>query len=118
MLRGCIYYVDKNICGAWVIYGDLGVRQYYGYTKRQSIERYQNDWCLFEFSCNLVKISIVGFNEVFLPNQCSILIRSDCIPSPCERFSRIRFYGFPCQFRVLRLLWMLRCHAGFSVSDT
>lgn len=43
MLRGCIYYVDKNIRGAWVIYGDLGVRQYYGYTKRQSIERYQND---------------------------------------------------------------------------
>ena len=43
MLSGCIYHVDKNIRGAWVIYGDLGVRQYYGYTKRQSIERYQND---------------------------------------------------------------------------
>jgi hypothetical protein len=26
---------------------------------------------------------------------------TDCSPSPCERFSRFRFYGHPCQFRVL-----------------
>jgi hypothetical protein len=43
MIRSCIYHVDKNIRRAWVIYGDLGVWQYYGYTKRQSIERYRNE---------------------------------------------------------------------------
>jgi len=43
MIRSCIYHVDKNIRRAWVIYGDLGVRQYYGYTKRQSIEQYRNE---------------------------------------------------------------------------
>lgn len=28
-----VFAVEKNIRGAWVIYGALGVRQYYGYTK-------------------------------------------------------------------------------------
>lgn len=43
MIRSCIYFVEKNVHGAWVIYGALGVRQYYGYTKQQSKERYRND---------------------------------------------------------------------------
>lgn len=43
MIRSCIYFVEKNVYGAWVIYGALGVRQYYGYTKQQSKKRYRND---------------------------------------------------------------------------
>ena len=43
MIISCIYFAEKNVRGAWVIYGDLGVRQYYGYTKRQAVERYRND---------------------------------------------------------------------------
>lgn len=32
--------MEKNIRGAWVIYGNLGVRQYYGYTKKESEQKY------------------------------------------------------------------------------
>ena len=65
----------------------------------------------------LAKISIVGFiREGFLPNQFAILVRIDCAPSPCGRRYRFRFYGHPCQFRVLRLLRALRTHAGYSGS--
>lgn len=42
MLKGCIHLVEKNVYGAWVIYGILGVRHYYGYTKGQSMQRYCN----------------------------------------------------------------------------
>ena len=35
-----IYFMERNIRGAWVVYGDLGVRQYYGYTKEQAKRRY------------------------------------------------------------------------------
>ena len=46
-------------------------------------------------------------------------LRSNCCPSPCERRYRIRFYGLPCHFRVLGLLWELCNHArlhGFRLS--
>lgn len=33
--------VERNVHGAWVIYGDIGVRQYYGYTKRAAMARYR-----------------------------------------------------------------------------
>lgn len=33
--------VEKNIRGAWVIWGDIGMRQYYYYTKREAIARYR-----------------------------------------------------------------------------
>lgn len=36
-----VFAVEKNIRGAWVIYGALGVRQYYGYTRAAAIEAYR-----------------------------------------------------------------------------
>lgn len=32
--------VERNVHGAWVIWGDIGMRQYY-YTKREAIARYR-----------------------------------------------------------------------------
>ena len=40
---GSIYFVEKNVRGAWVIYGRIGVRQYYGHTKRQAIAKYKEE---------------------------------------------------------------------------
>ena len=31
--RGIVFFMEKNIRGAWVVYGIDGVKQYYGYTK-------------------------------------------------------------------------------------
>lgn len=42
-MRGCIYFVERNVHGAWVIYGALGVRQYYYYTKKRAMELYRNE---------------------------------------------------------------------------
>lgn len=39
-----IFCVEKNIRGAWVIYGDLGIRQYYDYTKKQAMRRYRDEY--------------------------------------------------------------------------
>lgn len=39
-MRGNIFLIERNIRGAWVIYGRLGVRQYYGYTKKEAEKRY------------------------------------------------------------------------------
>ena len=47
----------------------------------------------------------------------NLKLLGNCFPSPCRRFSRICFYSLPCQFRVLRLLWKLRYHMGYSVSS-
>jgi len=38
-----IYFVERNIRGAWIIYGLAGVRQYYYYTKRQAIDLYKKE---------------------------------------------------------------------------
>lgn len=38
-----IFIVEKNVRGAWVIYGASGVRQYYGYTKQEAIEKYREE---------------------------------------------------------------------------
>ena len=35
-----IYFVEKNVRGAWVVWGVIGIRQYYCYTKKQAIEKY------------------------------------------------------------------------------
>lgn len=35
-----IFFIEKNIHGAWVIWGVLGIRQYYYYTKKEAKERY------------------------------------------------------------------------------
>ena len=41
---GIIYFTEKNIHGAWVIYGMLGVRQYYFYTKKRAMEKYKEEY--------------------------------------------------------------------------
>lgn len=41
MICSDIHLVEKNIHGAWVIYGVVGVRQYYFYTKKQAIALYR-----------------------------------------------------------------------------
>ncbi len=41
--RGNIWLVEINIRGAVVIYGTLGVRQYYYYTKEEAIELYNEE---------------------------------------------------------------------------
>lgn len=38
-----VFFVQRNIRGAWAIYGALGVRQYYGYTKEQAIKKYREE---------------------------------------------------------------------------
>lgn len=38
-----VFAVEKNIRGACVIYGALGVRQYYGYTRAAAIEAYRKE---------------------------------------------------------------------------
>lgn len=39
-MNGYIYFSEKNVRGAWVIYGTLGVKQYYGYTKAEAEKLY------------------------------------------------------------------------------
>lgn len=39
----CIYFVEWNVCGAWVIYGKLGVKQYIGYTKTEAMSMYEQE---------------------------------------------------------------------------
>ena len=36
-----VFIVEKNVRGAWVIYGALGVRQYYGYSKAEAVKKYR-----------------------------------------------------------------------------
>ena len=42
-MRNCVYFMEKNVHGAWVVYGELGVRQYYYYTKKEARRRYIED---------------------------------------------------------------------------
>ena len=39
-MRNCVYFMEKNVHGAWVVYGEMGVRQYYYYTKKEARRRY------------------------------------------------------------------------------
>lgn len=48
---GIIYFTEKNFRGAWVIYGALGVRQYYFYTKKQAIEKYKKEFSKTHLTC-------------------------------------------------------------------
>jgi len=41
MLKGNIHFIEMNIRGAWVVYGAIGIRQYYGYTKKEAKMKYQ-----------------------------------------------------------------------------
>ena len=36
-----IFFISKNLRGAYVVYGSEGVKQYYGCTKQQAKEMYQ-----------------------------------------------------------------------------
>ena len=44
MFKSPVYFMEKNIRGAWVIYGALGIRQYYYYTKSQARQRYMDEY--------------------------------------------------------------------------
>lgn len=50
-----IYLMEKNIRGAWVIYGTLGVRQYYYYTKAQARKLYLDECKKKFFVCEKKK---------------------------------------------------------------
>ena len=51
MARRFIHLVERNIRGAVVIYGALGVRQYYDYTETEARRRYIAD-CKSTFITN------------------------------------------------------------------
>lgn len=36
-----VFFIDRNVHGAWVVYGSEGVKQYYGCTKEQARKQYQ-----------------------------------------------------------------------------
>lgn len=38
-----VFVVERNVHGAWAIYGSLGVRQYYGYTKAEAVRKYKEE---------------------------------------------------------------------------
>ena len=38
-----IHFIERNIHGAWVICGAIGFRQYYGYTKKESMQMYRDE---------------------------------------------------------------------------
>lgn len=40
MAKKYIKFVERNIHGAWVVYGALGFKQYYYYTKKEAVSRY------------------------------------------------------------------------------
>lgn len=57
MSRKIIDFVERNIHGAWAVWGDLGIRQYYGYTKKESMKKYRQEWLetVAPFICQKVK---------------------------------------------------------------
>lgn len=42
--RTGIHFTERNIHGAWVVYGELGVRQYYYYTKKEAEKKYKDEY--------------------------------------------------------------------------
>lgn len=38
-----IFFIERNIRGAWVIWGDIGIRQYYYYTKAEARRMYNEE---------------------------------------------------------------------------
>lgn len=39
-MKDYIFFIERNIRGAWVIYGRLGVRQYYDHSKSEAKQKY------------------------------------------------------------------------------
>ena len=44
MAKSPIYFMEKNIRGAWVVWGLMGIRQYYYYTKAQAKQMYIDEY--------------------------------------------------------------------------
>ena len=44
MMDGAIFFVERNIYGACVVYGTEGVKQYYGYTKAEAESLYRESY--------------------------------------------------------------------------
>lgn len=38
-----IYLVERNIRGAVVVYGEIGIRQYYYYSKAEAVRKYKEE---------------------------------------------------------------------------
>lgn len=43
MFKSPLYFMEKNIRGAWVVWGVIGMRQYYYYTKAQAKQMYLDE---------------------------------------------------------------------------
>lgn len=43
-MTGIIHFAEKNIHGAWVVFGIMGIRQYYGYTRKQAESMYREEF--------------------------------------------------------------------------
>lgn len=43
-MKGPVYFMEKNIRGAWVVYGVIGIKQYYYYTKAQAKQLYIDEY--------------------------------------------------------------------------
>lgn len=39
-----IYFTERNIHGAWVVYGINGIKQYYGYSKKDAEKLYKTEY--------------------------------------------------------------------------
>lgn len=39
-----VFFMEKNIYGAWVVYGAMGIRQYIGHTKREAKKKYTDEY--------------------------------------------------------------------------
>ena len=47
MAKQVIWFMEKNIHGAWVVYGVAGIKQYYYYTKKEARQKYIDDCNVF-----------------------------------------------------------------------
>ena len=41
LLKNSVYAVERNAHGAWVVYGEIGVHQYYYCTKQEAVKLYR-----------------------------------------------------------------------------
>ena len=72
MIKGNIWLVERNIRGAYVIYGAIGVKQYYGYTKAEVTE------------CELDERAHIGFFDTHEEaSKAAIDFRRFCSGYPC-----------------------------------
>lgn len=44
MRKSPIHFMEKNIYGAWVVYGLMDIKQYYYYTKAQARQMYVDEY--------------------------------------------------------------------------